>query len=275
VPAALGPGKSKEPNLAARPVQPGPDASLTVPHVLQVPVYEVARHCPNPMLPSLPHPLCRGTDGTALPCAAGCDAGRAPPPFYALAWIFQMPNLVSWSDVFAIGIGFDIAGAYLLAKGLLMSDEQVLGLARTYWDGSPDQVVARVDDRIAGATGLVGLVAGFIFQLAGYFISSSIAEVSQATSFMRGVATVVFAIGAIAVVAIAYVIARPGQRRRLLIRLARYDQHSRLQPLPYGFYLLTFGRAARMPPPRDGESQADYAKRVWRVPAIIEGGPRD
>ena len=96
-----------------------------------------------------------------------------------------MSSLVSWSDVFVVGIGFDIAGAYLLAKGLLMSDRQVLGLARSYYGGSPDQVVARVDDRIAGKVGVVALVVGFLFQLAGYVINVSIASATTSTSMGR------------------------------------------------------------------------------------------
>src|SRR5439155_9132508 len=130
-----------------------------------------------------------------------------------------MSNLISWSDVFVVGIGLDIAGAYLLAKGLLMGDRQVLGLARTYFDASPDQVVARVDDRIAGTVGVMALVVGFLFQLAGYFINSSIRVSTTDASLPRGLVTIGLAVGAVAVVRIAYSTIRPTLRRRFLIRL--------------------------------------------------------
>jgi len=182
-------------------------------------------------------------------------------------------SIISWSDVFVVGIGFDIAGAYLLAKGLLMSDRQVLGLARSYYGASPDQVVARVDDRIAGTVGVAALVVGFLFQLAGYVINSSIASATTSASIMRGIAAVGIAASAIVVVGIAYLTARPPARRKLLIRLGRYDNDRRLQALPYGAMLLAYGRAAEMALPHDGETQADYSKRVWRVHSITEGGP--
>jgi len=43
--------------------------------------------------------------------------------------------------------------------------------------------------------------------------------------------------------------------------------------LPYGATLLAYGRAADLSPPHGDETQTEYAKRVGRVPAVVEGGP--
>ena len=39
----------------------------------------------------------------------------------------------------------------------------------------------------------------------------------------------------------------------------------------HGGVLLALGGAANMSPAADGESEADYAKRVWSVPEIVVG----
>ena len=61
--------------------------------------------------------------------------------------------------------------------------------------------------------------------------------------------------------------------RLLMIRIARYDLNIRLRPFPHGGVLLALGGAAGMSPATDGESEGDYAKRVWSVPEIVEGWP--
>jgi len=183
-----------------------------------------------------------------------------------------MSSIISWSDIFVVGIGLDIAGAVLLAQGLLMSDRQVLGLSRTYLNLSPDQVVARVGDRIAGSVGVVSLVLGFAAQLAGYVISLSTRS-NVDSSLPRGLTAVLFALAAILFVRLAYLVIRHSFERHLLIRVARYDNDFVLQRHPYGGLLLVLGRAANMSSRLDGESEIQYARRVWRVQEVIEGWP--
>jgi len=182
-----------------------------------------------------------------------------------------MRSLISLSDLFVVGIGLDIAGAFLLTKGLLLGDEQILGKAGAYYGANPHQVVASVDDRIAGVVGVTALVLGFVFQLAGYFANSSISSSATSTSLGRGIVTVAIAVAAIAVVAIAHRIVRPHLRRRQLVSLAKYDTQARRADRPFGFNLVAYGQAAGLGEPNNGESQAEYALRIWNVGDITEG----
>jgi hypothetical protein len=183
-----------------------------------------------------------------------------------------MSGLVSFEDVFVIGIGFDIAGAYLLAKGLLLSSRQILRLSSSYFDFNPAQVVARVDDKVSTTLGLTSLVIGFLCQLAGYVGTLALAAPSS-VSAGRGVAAAILAVVTIGAVLLTHRLALPYLRRQLLLDIAHYDNSGKRQEIPYGFYLLHLGAQAHMALPKENESQSDYALRVWRVDRITEGGP--
>src|SRR4051794_26231200 len=71
------------------------------------------------------------------------------------------------ADLFLVGLVFDIAGAVLLAKGLLLSP-RTLSKLNTYWGISHGQPRDRIDNRIAGEFGVVYLVLGFALQFVGY-----------------------------------------------------------------------------------------------------------
>jgi len=183
-----------------------------------------------------------------------------------------MLNIVSWSDLSLVGMGLDIAGAVLLAQGLLMNDKQVIGVTRTIWNFNPDHVVSRVEDRIAGTVGISSIVVGVVAQLIGYAASLSVGP-DRAESPSRGQLALLLAAVAIALVWLLYLATRSKWRRRLLIRIARYDNDLNIQPHPYGGPLGALGRAAHMSPRVDGESETDYARRVWRVREVIKDWP--
>jgi hypothetical protein len=184
----------------------------------------------------------------------------------------SMLNAISWSDLSLMGIGLDIAGAVLLAQGLLMNDKQVIGVTRTILNFNPDHVVSRVEDRIAGSVGVGSIVVGVIAQLFGYAASLSVRP-DAAASPSRGLLALLLAAVAIGLVWLLYLATRSMRRRTLLIRIARYDNDLTLQPHPYGGPLMALGRAAHMSPRLNGESERDYARRVWRVRDITEGRP--
>jgi hypothetical protein len=179
-------------------------------------------------------------------------------------------DLLSYQDVFAFGIGLDIAGAFLLAKGLLLSTRQILSLSTPHYGWSPPEVLARVDDRVSTEIGVSALALGFACQLIGYFVGS-LFNSSSSPSAGRGGAIVALAFLAIVWVWLTYRIVLPPRRRRLLIGAARYDNHGGKHEYPFGAHLLALG--INMPPRTQDESETDYAKRVWRVDRIIEGSP--
>ncbi len=200
-----------------------------------------------------------------------------PPTGKGTFGLFELPfgsvqDLLSYEDVFAIGIGLDIAGAFLLAKGLLLSIRQIRNLSATYFDFSGAEVVARVEDRVSTYIGVAALALGFMCQLTGYVIGSML-SFNPSPSVWRAGAVVALALLAVGVVLLVYRTALPAWRKRLLIEFAHYDNHGLKQKYAYGAYLLILG--THMPPRVKDESEMDYAKRVWHVDQIIEGAPND
>jgi hypothetical protein len=183
-----------------------------------------------------------------------------------------MLSIVSWSDLSLVGIGLDIAGAVLLAQGLLMNDKQVIGVTRTILNFNPDHVVSRIDDRIAGTVGIGSIFFGVAAQLIGYGAILSFGPETTPSS-SRGLVALAMAAVAMGIVWLLYLAIRSIWRRRLLIRIARYDNNLEIQPLPFAGLLVVLGRAAHMSPRVNGESERDYARRVWRVRDVTEGWP--
>jgi hypothetical protein len=189
------------------------------------------------------------------------------------SFLSSMLSAISWSDISLVGIGLDIAGAVLLAKGLLMTDKQVIGVTRTIFGYNPDHVVSRVEDRIAATVGVLSILVGVAAQLVGYAASLSVGPDNGATP-SRGQFGLLLAAAAIAIIWLLYLAIRPMWRRRLLVRIARYDNDLHIQPRPFGPVLEALGRAAGMSARVNGESETDYARRVWRVREVTENWPR-
>jgi hypothetical protein len=57
-------------------------------------------------------------------------------------------------DLFVAGIGFDIAGAWLVSRGLLARPEQLALRAATKVGANPHALAEMLKDRVSGATGL-------------------------------------------------------------------------------------------------------------------------
>lgn len=182
-----------------------------------------------------------------------------------------MSGFFSYEDIFVAGIGFDIAGAFLLARGLLfLSAPEILNLAASYYGWSPPEIVARVEEKVSTNIGVGALVLGFLFQLLGYVLDLALRNASPASLARAWWAVSVAAI-AILLTIVTYVLLLPPWRRRLLLDIAHYDKSGK-QPYPFGQYLKIFG-AVIGSPALEGESEEAYAKRVWRVDKIVEGSP--
>jgi hypothetical protein len=78
------------------------------------------------------------------------------------------------SDVFAGGAGCDIAGAFLLARGLIASPADILRrsiVGENYF--SPAETASQIADKADATIGLAVLVTGFVIQAIGYAIVSA------------------------------------------------------------------------------------------------------
>jgi len=177
-------------------------------------------------------------------------------------------NALSFQDVFAFGIGLDIAGGYLIAKGLLLPTRQILNLSTPLLGWSPLVVIARVEDKVSTEIGVAALGLGFAFQLTGYFFGALLGDYPE-PSPLRAFALVGLSLLGILLVLGAHRVWLPTRRRSLLIDIARFDNGGQKHDYPYGTSLERLG--VEMPGKELGESQDSYAKRVWHVNRIIQG----
>lgn len=121
------------------------------------------------------------------------------------------------TDLYTAGLGAEIAGAVLLAKGLLLSPPQLFDRSRSALDFNPKLVIGLCEDRVDGLFGIRGIAAGFTAQLAGYLVSLTTAPARHGTE----AALVALACAGVAVVLVAapWSVLRSAQVRKEIRRV--------------------------------------------------------
>jgi hypothetical protein len=189
---------------------------------------------------------------------------------------------VSWCDVlgvtdlFTIGLGCDVAGAYLLSRGLLATPGQI---ARqqvfAYYGYNAANGVAGAEDRYDASLGLRALGAGFALQAVAYAISLS-TDRGDAEGVAAAATAVALAIASAGVVMYIWRARRERAVRNTLIDVACCDGSGGEMNLPSAAMLVAFGREIARGNPalqhyklRESESTPDgqraYCARVWGV----------
>ena len=84
------------------------------------------------------------------------------------------------TDLFIVGIGFDLSGAVLLAWGLLASPEDMVRFDMTFW-GMSGSIGRSIKDKVLGGIGVCYLVVGFLLQGVAYMLA-----LADGTSVTRG-----------------------------------------------------------------------------------------
>ncbi len=178
------------------------------------------------------------------------------------------------TDLFAFGIGCDVAGAYLLARGLLVGPPTLAWRAGTYYGIHIGRLLGQVEDRVTGMFGVASLIFGFVVQAAGYVVVLGIGTPGE-HSLGRAIGAVVAAVvPAVAVVAIERALRRR-LVRRMLVRVARVNaQEGRHDDLPDAT-LLAFTAPHLGRPRHDGETATAYARRAFGVDEVRESSPAD
>jgi hypothetical protein len=180
----------------------------------------------------------------------------------------------SLEDLFVVGIGFDIAGAYLVGRGLLASALVVARRSTSNLGYSGQLATSQIEDKMDGAVGLAALVLGFILQATGYAF-----VLSRQPSEKGDLATAITAL-ALALVAITFVLGvwrliRLPLVKREAISVARvnvYAQPVEVKERPYGRLLVAYGEELGFEL-RTDETDEAYAQRVFGMSEIEPGGP--
>ena len=187
-------------------------------------------------------------------------------------------------DLFMAGLGFDIAGAFFLARGLLASSIDMARRRRMYSDFSAPLAVGQARDRVDGEVGFFGLMTGFILQAIGY----ELAPFMKAEPRGSAVTVIVGAACTIATVVSVILVRRAAEPRvrRRLVDLAHYGtgyvRAERLS-LPSAVQLSHYGREYGIPMTSDEKAtitemeeaqngHVKYALRVFGVEASLQGG---
>jgi hypothetical protein len=148
--------------------------------------------------------------------------------------------ILSIDDLFAAGIGLDVAGAYLLGKGLLTSPRTIIKRATPQYDFSYPIAVAQAEDRVDAIAGVAVLLTGFVLQVLAYTLSIGFA-LDAGTGWARAMT----ALGAaVASAAVTLVIANWTRWRRLaaqLVELARHDKVGQRHDAPSARRLQMYG----------------------------------
>lgn len=102
---------------------------------------------------------------------------------------------LSLTDPFFVGLVLDVTGAYILAKGLLISPQRVRELLDFDGEATPGIEESHFQDRIDAEVGLAYIAVGFMLQVVGYVLEFG--GVHSATGTPRLVVGIGLALGTV------------------------------------------------------------------------------
>jgi hypothetical protein len=176
-------------------------------------------------------------------------------------------DAASYTDLFAGGLGLDLGGAYVLAKGQFAKPQEFAKRLNASRNSLNWANVRAADERADSRLGVSALFAGFFLQATGYVLQ--IGGISSRTG--GTCAYVVAGSCALAGTVVAVIVARPYHWplvRDFLIELARWDSQGTRHDLPEAEELLRYADVLGRVEPQDrGDSTAirEHAWRVWRI----------
>ena len=178
-------------------------------------------------------------------------------------------SVFALEDLFTVGLGFDIAGAYLLAKGLLATPSEI-AKQRTfgYYSYNAPDTVAAARDRVDGSIGMRALLLGFLLQAVGYAIGLATASNDEDGSLLRALVGIILCGLAIAAVLVYWRLRRPKAVKSLLVDVSCCDPAEPAMLKPSVQLLVAFGKElgyTLQPGEATPEGQSRYTLRVFGV----------
>lgn len=181
---------------------------------------------------------------------------------------------LSLNDLFVVGLGLDITGAWLLGHGLLVSPADMVRRAGTFPGSNPWMVVSAAEDKVDGYFGLGGLLAGFALQAVAYTLT-----IGSGGGDETGWNFSLIALSLAVVVSGTVYVAWRRLRRRLVLWVllgpARVDiNDGTIADKPFApslnGYATVLGYELR-----EGEDGPAYARRVFPVTDVYPRGHRE
>lgn len=170
-------------------------------------------------------------------------------------------------DLFTAGIGCDLGGAFLLARGLINRPAELTRLAGSFWGSNSYQAVDVAKNRLDAIAGVSCLGVGFILQATGY-----IATLSRPHQTRTGIEDVLVAIVVSATALVLTIIVGTWLRKLrllpLLIEMSRYTMFEQREDFPRAVllpgWLEALGRTRI-----EGEDDLAFARRVSGIENMV------
>jgi hypothetical protein len=179
------------------------------------------------------------------------------------------------NELFALGLGFDIGGAYYLGRGLLASPKEIVRRSTSFYNVSGPLALSYTEDRADGLIGFGALGLGFFIQIAGYVLAAG-----GTASGAANASAAVFAISAAFVGAGAVFLAHRYLYRRIIRRtlsdVVMFQPRTGERGEHASWVLVyTIGRELKEPLSaleagalQGGDGAARYARRVFGVSSV-------
>jgi len=178
--------------------------------------------------------------------------------------------------LFAAGAGLDVAGGFLLARGLIVGSDEILRrtITRETYFSAPE-TASKISDKVDATLGLSTLIVGFAVQAAAYAVVAGGISNGHGSAAGAVVAIGIAVAAAISAMAV-WRYARWPVARRVITAIG-------MDPLQLGAnYNIVEGTVTRPPSlfrilplaaefgrrPRPGESGEDFARRVFKLDAV-------
>jgi hypothetical protein len=174
---------------------------------------------------------------------------------------------LSVEDLFVVGISCDIAGAYLVSRGLISSPVQIARRTVALWGGNRRTAIEQAEDRVRGQFGLGALVFGFGLQAVAYLLTIAGSNEGSHDTSRVVVAAALAILPGMLVLGVERAF-RQHLLRRNLIGLARWNADERREEaLPSAKILAGFADELGHPR-RSDEPDATYALRVFEIEGV-------
>lgn len=182
-----------------------------------------------------------------------------------------MLSCLQVQDFWAAGLGFDLGGAFLLARGLINDPAELTRLAGSFYGSRLYQALSVARNRLDGICGVTALLLGFGLQAVGYIVT-----LASPHRLHTGLTTALVA-AAFAVLALVAAVAAGNYVRRarfipLLIEMSHFTMDGRRMEFPRAAllpdWLETLGEERRLK-----ESNLAFVRRTVGVEDLIVDVP--
>lgn len=171
-------------------------------------------------------------------------------------------------DISTGGLGLDVAGAIVLARGVLLSRAEVVAQVRPGLSWSNTQDVERlIRDAIAGWFGVVLLGLGFMTQLTGYAVALGVTRsATVAPGWGAAGVSVAFAVVFAVLGVSGYGLSHTKLENRRIVAQASLGPRTGVRRRrPYASELRAFGQYRKGQHHEPDEPLEAYARRAWGV----------